>query len=119
MAKYDHGGGCACGLSRFCDCSNATVQDRLDREAYDKMYPPKKKEKHVALKQMEELYDQGHRAPGHCGSGVGQTGIEMVNKGLVRVKSTANGVTVCMDISMPGELLKAIEKVQRLAANSQ
>jgi hypothetical protein len=78
----------------------------------------------MALKQIEEAYDMGlrppppNRPPGHCGSGVGQTSIEMVNKGLVRVKSTANGVTVCMDISMPGELLKAIEKVQRLAANS-
>lgn len=20
MAKYDHGGGCACGLQRYCDC---------------------------------------------------------------------------------------------------
>lgn len=22
MAKYDHGGGCACGLQRYCDCSS-------------------------------------------------------------------------------------------------
>lgn len=61
MAKYDHGGGCACGLSRFCDCANATEQDRKDREAYDRMFG--KKEKPVALKQMEDLYDGGHRNP--------------------------------------------------------
>ena len=58
MAKYDHGGGCACGLSRFCDCSQATEQDRKDREEYDRMYG--KKEKPMALKQMEDLYDGGH-----------------------------------------------------------
>lgn len=41
MAKYDHGGGCACGLSRFCDCSQATAQDRKDREDYDRLYGKK------------------------------------------------------------------------------
>lgn len=25
MAKYDHGGGCACGLQKVCDCEHATV----------------------------------------------------------------------------------------------
>lgn len=24
MAKYDHGGGCACGLQRYCDCGQDT-----------------------------------------------------------------------------------------------
>lgn len=62
MAKYDHGGGCACGLSRFCDCSQATAQDRKDREEYDRLYG-KKENKPVALKQMEDLYDQGYRNP--------------------------------------------------------
>lgn len=26
MAKYDHGGGCACGLQKHCDCEHATVE---------------------------------------------------------------------------------------------
>lgn len=59
MAKYDHGGGCACGLSRFCDCSQATEKDRKDREEYDRLYG--KKEKPVALKQIEDAYNEGHR----------------------------------------------------------
>lgn len=45
MAKYDHGGGCACGLSRFCDCSRATAQDRKDRKEYDRIYGKKEKPK--------------------------------------------------------------------------
>lgn len=68
MAKYDHGGGCACGLSRFCDCENATPQDRKDREEYDRLYGKKEKPK-MALKQMEELYDQGHRTPALSNAG--------------------------------------------------
>lgn len=71
MAKYDHGGGCACGLSRFCDCSQATEQDRKDREAYDRQFGKKeawkrplkaardmvmKENPPMALDQREDLY---------------------------------------------------------------
>lgn len=28
MAKYDHGGGCPCGLQRECDCGVATVKPK-------------------------------------------------------------------------------------------
>lgn len=27
MATYDFGGGCSCGLQRYCDCMNATLDD--------------------------------------------------------------------------------------------
>ena len=27
MAAYDQGGGCACGLSRVCDCAHAKPED--------------------------------------------------------------------------------------------
>lgn len=27
MAKYDHGGGCPCGLQKECDCKNIKVFD--------------------------------------------------------------------------------------------
>jgi len=28
MAKYDHGGGCACGLQSECDCENAWPESK-------------------------------------------------------------------------------------------
>jgi hypothetical protein len=56
MAKYDHGGGCACGLSRFCDCSQSTAQDRKDREAYDRMYGKKEKPVTTYPDQREDLH---------------------------------------------------------------
>ncbi|QIG68668.1 putative NTP pyrophosphohydrolase MazG-like protein [Rhizobium phage RHph_TM3_3_14B] len=33
MAKYDHGGGCACGLQRECDCENSSAPAN-DNNAY-------------------------------------------------------------------------------------
>lgn len=124
MAKYDHGGGCACGLSRFCDCSNATLQDRLDREAYDKMYP-KKENKPVALKQMEDLYDSGlsgknvppeQRAIGHSGHGTGYPMLDIADKGNLLVSMIANGVRLTQTVPMPAEVAKAVENVLRSAA---
>lgn len=29
MAKYDQGGGCACGVKKLCDCPEATREDLL------------------------------------------------------------------------------------------
>lgn len=28
MAAYDYGGGCACGLQRYCDCGHSTPESR-------------------------------------------------------------------------------------------
>ena len=30
MAKYDHGGGCACGLQKECDCEHSLPQKKKD-----------------------------------------------------------------------------------------
>jgi len=130
MAKYDHGGGCACGMSRFCDCSNATLQDRLDREAYEREFP-KKEKPNMALKQIEDAYDMGIRPPpnnaggsmmsrfdekpaGHCGTGVDPT-VSIVDKGTLRVSVIANGIRLVQDVPMPAEVRKALEHVQRAA----
>lgn len=29
MAKYDHGGGCPCGLQKECDCEKTPEEERL------------------------------------------------------------------------------------------
>jgi hypothetical protein len=122
MAKYDHGGGCACGLSRFCDCSNATAQDRADRIAYDKQYPKKEHEK-MALKQMEDLYDGGYRnpPPNNTGKDIGMRPVvspmlDVIDKGTLRVSMVVNGVRLQKDIPMPAELSKAMEALQRAAS---
>lgn len=122
MAKYDHGGGCACGLSRFCDCSNATEQDRKDREAYDRQFG--KKGKNVSNDQREDLYRETNfagdaRAAMNRDKGLNLAHpspmLDVVDNGSLRVSMTVHGIHLVQHVPMPAEVRKALENVQRAA----
>lgn len=104
MAKYDHGGGCACGLSRFCDCSQATAQDKADREAYDRQFGKDKAHQHVE----RVVKDNKRRDSGR------KYTIESIGGGnILRITVQEGDILIGKDVAMPPAVDEAMASIDR------
>lgn len=68
MAKFDHGGGCACGLYRVCACDDSRGKNETDKHGKSRTLKPKENKQYVVIKEdhpvsiisHEELLEKSH-----------------------------------------------------------
>lgn len=105
MAKYDHGGGCACGLSRFCDCSQATAQDKKDREEWERA----NQSREAAHNHVEKVVKDNKRRD----SGRKYTIESMGGGQVLRITVQSGDTIIGKDIAMPGVVEGAMASIDR------
>ena len=53
MAKFDHGGGCACGVYKTCICEDKIEVVEMNKHSKTRMMKPKEEKRYILIRERE------------------------------------------------------------------
>jgi hypothetical protein len=119
MAKYDHGGGCACGLSKVCDCGYrddpynkcACAISRVCDGSCKCGYVKNESVNVVSSSKEMKAMDK----PETLVKRVKWPMVDIVDKDTLHISMVTNGLTVSRNVKIPYDLATTISDIQNLA----